>query len=529
MAINNKKPFSWVVLHLAIIGLTLISLLTGLRIASLSHSEILFFNLLLPQGYIHDLHFYSGLSLLAILVVYVISFFASLSANNNTKNIRIFHRFVIYFGRLVLSISILTGVLIYMGLFASSLLVQVHYYSALFLLGYIILHIGAHFIQYGIKVFGVIFYPNKFIFKKDFIVLFSLVFLASGLIFLSANKSYHNLLVKLIPIETFINIDGYANERAWKDAQEIAIHTFSGANFNDGQTKVTIKAMQNSEAIFFHFSWEDPTESLQHLPLIKTKNGWKIIEKGFNHFNEKLHYEDKFALMISTNCELGASKTAHLGPKPLHDKPPNWHGKGYHYAQDATLRDLWHWKAVRTNNMKLADDNFISKPDFVRSGLRRYSAGYQVDSKDSGSYDANWQWYSPQGIIPKLLPRNPSELDIYKKDIGKNSNINWYIPWFDYQIYNAKKDNYPIGTLMPSVLYTSNRFEGDRANVRAYATWDQGVWSLEISRNLNTNSPHDVKFSDGVCIWVAAFDHAQVEHTRHVMPIRLHFSEPNND
>jgi len=74
---------------------------------------------------------------------------------------------------------------------------------------------------------------------------------------------------------------------------------------------------------------------------------------------------------------------------------------------------------------------------------------------------------------------------------------------------------------MPSVLYTSNRMEGDRADVRAHAVWQAGYWSLELARRLDTGSTYDVVLETGVCLWVAAFDHTQIAHTRHTLPIRL--------
>ena len=74
---------------------------------------------------------------------------------------------------------------------------------------------------------------------------------------------------------------------------------------------------------------------------------------------------------------------------------------------------------------------------------------------------------------------------------------------------------------MTSVMYTSNRFEGDRADVRARAQWSDNVWSLELVRKINTQSPKDIPLHDGVCLWIAAFDHAQIEHTRHVRPVKL--------
>ncbi|MFC6978192.1 ethylbenzene dehydrogenase-related protein [Microbulbifer taiwanensis] len=286
----------------------------------------------------------------------------------------------------------------------------------------------------------------------------------------------------------------------------------------DGQTRVSLRALHNGEEIYFHITWQDPTESLVHLPLKKTASGWQVQQQGFHHFDETRYYEDKFALLLSDSCTFGAAGTAHLGRKPLEGKPANWHGKGYHYSDTGQVHDLWHWKAVRTNDMYLADDNHIGAPYRVRPGSRRYTAGYLQDGKESGSYVMNWHWYKPGAVVPKRIPGSPDMLTPYR---NLRSDADWVIPWFDYQPYSVEEDSYPPGTLMPSVIYSSNRFEGDRADVRARAQWQDGYWSMEMVRRLDTGSPLDIAIDSGVCLWVSAFDRAQVAHTRHTRAIRL--------
>lgn len=519
---DYKKSFSWVLLHFAVIVLTLTSLLTGLRIATQSYPQLLQFSALLPQGYMHGLHSYSAIGLIAVSLGYIVYLIVSATKSVGTSNRSSFHRIVIRSGYLILLTSILTGTLLYLGIFSSALLLESHFWSAVAMLAYVILHAGGHFVHYGASIFNRILMPALSTVKKEVSVSASVLVVSVALFFFMDGKAYHVLSVKQIPVTTLIKIDGSADETVWGDAEAVVINTFGGANFQRGQSKVTIKAVQNSYDLFFHFSWDDPTKSLQHLPLYKSTEGWKVMESNFYRFDEKQYYEDKFAVMISTNCELGASKTAYLGPKPLSDKPANWHGKGYHYSDDGEIRDLWHWKAVRTNDMRLADDNFIGEPDVNREGLRRYSAGYLADGKESGGYVMNWQWYTPDGVTPKRLPKDPTELDAYQT-AGNSDELSWVIPWYDYDLYSPDKDVYPVGTVMPSVIYTSNRFEGDRADVQARAEWHEGRWSLEIARSIDTGSAYDIVLKEGICVWVSAFDHAQIAHTRHVLPVRLSF------
>nr|WP_238937441.1 ethylbenzene dehydrogenase-related protein [Pseudoalteromonas sp. S16_S37] len=309
-----------------------------------------------------------------------------------------------------------------------------------------------------------------------------------------------------------MEIDGYDNEPQWLDAPIFFVDTNHGANFVDGHTQVAIKALSNAQETFFLFRWADPTQSLRHLPLIKTQSGWKVQENGFYHFDEQSYYEDKFAVMLSNSCSFGADGTSYLGKQPFNSYPANWHGKGYHASLDGKIRDLWHWKAVRTNDMVLADDNFFGPLVTPLSAERRYKAGYQTDGKESGSYVMNWQWYSKNQVTPKRLPNQNTEIS------------QPVLPWFGSHPYQKEHDIYPSGTQLSSVLYRSNRFEGDRADVRAKGRWQDGYWTLELVRKNKTASPHDIELANHTCMWVSAFDSSQIAHTRHQRAIKLRYA-----
>jgi hypothetical protein len=78
----------------------------------------------------------------------------------------------------------------------------------------------------------------------------------------------------------------------------------------------------------------------------------------------------------------------------------------------------------------------------------------------------------------------------------------------------------PKGTVLPGVIL-AGEFSGDRADVRCAARWASGHWALEVARKLDTGSPYDVPLKNGTFMRVAAFDHSQIRHTRHIRPIRL--------
>ncbi|WP_226665123.1 ethylbenzene dehydrogenase-related protein [Microbulbifer aggregans] len=508
--------FSW--LHLAAITLLLFSLFSGLRIAVLSFPFLGFLSPILPQGQVHTLHFVSG-SLLSAIAVCSLAYYFFCREKQRPLRGRLarYHRAVLWIGCLGLLLSLATGGVLFFAILEAAVLVRVHFFLALAGLGFIFLHGVFYLVQYGVAAMRRILPRAQFsglpVIKSAAVVGLCLVLLV-----LAYGSTSSRLDVKSIPIEDIVNVDGEADEAVWQGAIPVTVDTFFGANFEDGGSQVQIKALQNGSDVYMHIRWQDPTESRLHLPLEKTAEGWKVVYEGFENFNETKYYEDKFALLLSNSCSLGGAGTSHLGPKPLGDKPANFHGKGYHYSSDESIHDLWHWKAVRTNEMRLADDNHIGPPYAERPGSRRYTAGYMQDGKESGSYVMNWRWFKTAGVVPKRLPQQAPQT-------MPAASTQMLGTWFDLSVYNETADTLPVGSVIPSVLYRSNRFEGDRADVRAAGIWRDGYWSLELARTLDTGSPLDVAIRDGVCLWVAAFDHAQVGHTRHSRPIKLKLEE----
>lgn len=506
-----KKSLVWVALHTSLMVSIVTCWFTGMRIAAVSRDGIFWLSELLPQGQVHVVHLISAMTLIIVIVVYLFLRFLHILPNSDKIKSSFFHRSVIYFGYILLPIIVLSGLNRYFGWIEQLERLSAHYWLALLLLVYILLHAASYFIQYGISAIKVIFlFENKSLRRSCIALMLGAV--GSVLLFLWINQAAYKVLpVYPIALSQLMEVDGKDDEAAWKEAKSVTVQTFGGEGFHQGQTAISIKAIENSVEAFFYIKWKDDTQSFKHLPLKKTEQGWQVQGDGFYRFDEKVFYEDKFAVMLSSVCNVHAAGTTHLGPKPLKSKPANWHGKGYHYTEEERVVDIWHWKAVRTNDMLIADDNFFGPPVLPNAGQRRYKAGYLADGKESGAYVMNWLWYKPDYVVPKRLPKDAAMLP--SKDP--------VISWFSYEPYQKQKDIYPVGTIMPSIMYRSNTFEGDRADVRAYGIWKAGYWHLEMSRKLSTGSKHDVAIEQGVCLWLAAFDHAQIGHTRHLKPFKL--------
>lgn len=503
----NAFRFNFILLHLIISISVITNLLTGLRIHLVSDQTLSWLSPFLPQGQLHNTHYISGIVITATVLGYVL--FLLYYRKRATKPTSRYHHIVQYAGYITTLSALISGGLYWWQPNLTELKTW-HFASAISMLLFLLLHSATYLFQYGLSILKRVFPLRALVFAPRSLSLFLVGVLTTGIWFWMQALNQMPLQVHKLNAETLINIDGYPDESFWREIPSVSVQTTGGANFDNGSTIVSIKAAANKQETYFLFRWKDETRSLNHLPLIKQNGQWAVQQNGFHRFDETTYYEDKFAVMVSSTCGHGADGTAHLGNKPIKDKPANWHGKGYHASTDGKIRDLWHWKAVRTNDMFQADDNFFGPASKPRFGERRYTAGYLTDGKDSGGYKMNWKWYSPTNITPKRLP---------------TQEVSTQVPlaWFGSKPYQQENDTYPDGSELPSVLYRSNQFEGDRADVRARGTWQDGYWTLELSRRHDTDSSKDVALKSGTCIWVSAFDRSQVAHTRHHRPFQLEY------
>ncbi len=106
-------------------------------------------------------------------------------------------------------------------------------------------------------------------------------------------------------------------------------------------------------------------------------------------------------------------------------------------------------------------------------------------------------------------------------DTSNSEAARWWMSDDESTPYSGDVDaRIPVGTIIPGVVI-SGTYSGDRADIRCAARWAAGQWTLEVARKLDTGSASDIAIRNGASMWVAAFDHSQTRHTRHLRPIKL--------
>jgi cytochrome b subunit of formate dehydrogenase len=333
-------------------------------------------------------------------------------------------------------------------------------------------------------------------------------------------------------------LDGETSDPVWRTISPFSVMTSHGGNFDSkGETRIDIRAAHDGAWAYFLFTWADPTRSLKHLPLIKADDGWRLLHNGYEIGDERDFDEDKFSVLLTkSNGILAGDTTFHAGPQPISEAPATLSGRGLHYTENGGYADIWLWKATSGGPTGWMDDAHFGPPveptPMQAGGVAPYRGGFAPDP-GSSNYSDNFVFIDQatgeinQNIRPLRLPRDveateaalgPIDLD---PDHGESEGARWFMTEAESQPYTPELDRQiPSGTIVPGVIL-AGAYSGDRADVRCAARWASGGWALEVARRLDTHSKYDVPIETGTYMRVAAFDHSQIRHTRHVRPIYL--------
>ncbi|HWX82590.1 MAG TPA: ethylbenzene dehydrogenase-related protein [Xanthobacteraceae bacterium] len=355
--------------------------------------------------------------------------------------------------------------------------------------------------------------------------------------------SVDRLQIHRIDVSDAPTLDGDTSDRVWRNIQPYSVMTNEGGNFDGkGESRVDIRAVHDGTWAYFLFIWQDPTRSLKQLPLIKEIDGWHVLHNGHESGDERDYNEDKFSVLLTTSdAVLAGDNTFHAGPRPIPERPATMTGRGLHFTADNRYVDVWQWKATSGGPTGWMDDAHFGPPLDPTPEQVRYVTPYRGGfAPDPGTpnYSENFNAapeIPSEGnahvdplVTPRRLPKDLAAIQAamggeisLDPNLGESDGARWFMTEAESVPYATELDKLiPQGTVLPGVILAGD-FTGDRADVRCAARWASGHWALEVARKLDTKSPYDVPLKSGTFMRVAAFDHSQIRHTRHVRPIRL--------
>ena len=552
---SPRSDFGTVLLHWTTAITFLISLFTGIRIASDNPDAVVskWLTPILPQGEIWSWHFFAGLTLFFCGASYFLYMRRSaLSRRAAPKRLKVLLLPVVNKLRfaalnvalhwlLFTLVTILTGTGIALYLGYGGWIIYIHSTAAFVALGYIFVHVTSHYLMGGIWQLLRIVRPAKLVVTRAMRPRPLLIGVAAGLAVVAAIAGADWLTRDTLVMRRVAaapKLGALLDDPAWANARPVYVRTSQGINLGGtGESLVEIRTIRDDKRAYFAFRWEDPSRSVRRLPLVKKADGWHHI--GNNPYIDDVtdFYEDKFSVIFSTSAAFGSGGVAHFGAKPIADQPGSRNGRGLHYT-DGHMVDMWQWKPSRGGLDGHIDDQYIGPPrgptPDEASKLARYQAGYWGDPGNA-YYSYNFEALRPTEYRdgqPVQIKKLPKDLAAMQKAMGRwdpnpdasvDDGSHWWLTEEESVPYSPEADaKIPIGTIIPGVLI-AGKYSGDRADLTAAAHWQDGHWTMVASRNLTTGSKYDQDFIVGkdLYLWVAVFDHTQTRHTRHPRPVRL--------
>lgn len=358
------------------------------------------------------------------------------------------------------------------------------------------------------------------------------VMLVGGLSVATEQLTRPVLEVAEISAEDAPVLDGDLSDPAWQRAKPVRVLTTQGGDFGGThESLVEIRALHDGLNAYFAVTWEDPTRSLKHLPLVKEAGRWHLLMSDESPGEEARYHEDKFSLLFARPGFPLIGAAIHLGAAPLSDKPSSPTGRGLHFTTGGAIADVIQWRASHGGAGDILENAHFGEPATPgQKGADHYAGGFAVDPpavtlppNAMVIKDANGENITVPRRLPRDLAANARAVGRIVDADGQSDpeGARWWMTLSESVPYSPAGDALvPDGTIVPGVILPDSVTETP-ATVHGHARWAAGRWTLELMRRLHTGSPYDIPIRSGTLLWVAAFDHAEKRHTRHIRPFRL--------
>lgn len=315
-----------------------------------------------------------------------------------------------------------------------------------------------------------------------------------------------------------------------------SIDDCSGCHSYDSHVQATLQAVYTTDRIFVLAMWNDPTASF-------TRGGaWEFVSGVWSRSENSEQSEDRIGFYFpigevtgSPYDTEGCMAKCHMYYPTDNDPHVSIHG----IVDDAWLEsgraDLWHTKAARCSPVTsafgsgLAIDptshevigGFLSLVGYSDDKYADAWADDATNGEDGGRYgDDGTSSYSHNRIgdksRPKYMETNPTDytdaMVLLQTEIDGGecvgdattgvSDADAALYWPAYAALSA---------IIPERILRVP--DGSRSDIKFGGTWDNGVWTVELARDLDTGNADDILFDDTSLEYL--FNIALFDNSRH--------------
>ncbi len=283
-----------------------------------------------------------------------------------------------------------------------------------------------------------------------------------------------------------------ADSSMWNQAREARIVLTGNGTVEGKKIEIKVMSVYTREDIFFRFEWSDKDKSMN-------KNRWRFSGGQWTKIKGD---EDRLGIVFEINR---IDKFATKGCTVLcHNESKNQ--EEWYYAVDKSKEkaDMWHWKAVRSNPVGYAEDGYVTtNPTQKPEEGRKRDAGNDTKAKSNRTKDKSKPAYM----------QDPSKT----ASIPDSLLVSQAVEIKDYSVFKE-------GDEIPGYMLHTD-WKGSFADVLAQGVWQDGKWTVMISRKLDTGYDDDLQFNTRkrYPFGLAVFDNAHEHNSYNSEPLKLEF------
>lgn len=299
------------------------------------------------------------------------------------------------------------------------------------------------------------------------------------------------LVVKSLHTKERVKADGKVEERIWRKLSFTRIPTEDGPD-------VLMKSVYSDKEIYFLIEWKDSTKN----------DVSKVWEFDGTRWKNGLE-QDKLAIIWNKNDSIayfnikGCQAICHT-----ENSDKNLWYMAANRRQEKI--DLWFWMAGIGNIYAQVDDRWMD--DTVDPTLQK--AARKPDKGEPGFYKNGYK--TP---VERIAPSRPTKMLIAPLTVESTPypKIEMMVDITSYKVFKA-------GDKQPFIYFYGPPTES-RADVIGKGVWENGKWTLEIMRKLDTGNKDDMPFRPSTSepvyymFGLAVFDHSEP-------PPIAHFTSP---
>jgi hypothetical protein len=283
-----------------------------------------------------------------------------------------------------------------------------------------------------------------------------------------------------------------ADSSVWNQAKEARIVLAGNGSVEGKMIEIKAMSVYTKEDIFFRFEWPDKDKSMN-------KNRWRFSNGQWTKIKGD---EDRLGLVFEINridkfATKGCAVLCHNESK----KQEEWY---YAVTKSKEKADMWHWKALRSNPVGYTEDGYVTtNPTQKPEEGRKRDAGNGTKAKSNRTKDKSKPAYMQDPSKPASIPDSllvSQAVEIKDHSIFKEGDE---IP--GYMLFTDWKDSF--------------------ADVLTQGVWQDGRWTVMMSRKLDTGYDDDLQFNTRkrYPFGMAVFDNAHEHNSYNSEPLKLQF------